>query len=308
MSPEPGALTNQLISQFADRYSTRAKLLAPVTFAFGVGVLAMVAADMGHISKLGSFYGIVVQVLPVFLVALALEQSVTKAVGTESSFVDEAVKKAHVDYPRPSGTERFDEDVARMRELFDGDLEERIDRKLVNEQRANAQAMNESTVTIYERWRLVSEAIFAIEGRAKHGGWWSKRGSVEALLALVSQLQWRPPPGVVRGRVNPLALPKYSDAFEQLEALRSDAEFEDREFTKQRARELARKQYRARISTRKYTTIALIALIAIAELLGFVGFLGDQKTQEALFPFVVGALSATVAGVSAAAIVDLDDG
>lgn len=283
--------------------------------ATGAGLLAAVAADMASPTDLKDFYTIVVQVLPVFLVAFALEQSVTRAIGTETSYVNEAVARAENDY-EPDGNwlsvceafamlESSVQADARTSEIvFIGEDERALEMRIRNLPPADQWRR---LVDAY-RWRWARNLGTKGDAPASEGPETVEVRTARSLLPVFAYLPSPATPGVpthdlLAGTVE--SRRSAVDAFARVGELFTKAVDEQREREKADAREAARRQYRARVFGRRLAAFVAIGLLAVAETIGLIGVLGDESLRSTLLPFVAGATAAVIVVVSAGAMRDL---
>jgi hypothetical protein len=81
---------------------TKTRLPRNILTGLLVGVLACVIAGFAHPADTEAFYGATVQVVPVFLVAVALERTLGEILGTESSALAEELARVEREWTPPS--------------------------------------------------------------------------------------------------------------------------------------------------------------------------------------------------------------
>jgi hypothetical protein len=250
-----------------------AGLIAGVT----VGCVAVLVSP----GETAAFYGAAVQVVPVFLVAVALERTLVETLGTETSVLAEQLARVDREWTPPSSmtrtyygvglrlcelaptTFRWDE-IERARSELDGLSPEDIARVLPRDEALSGEDFR----------RLVTGLASLALGNRPPMRRRTSRVTAEDLLA-----QW----DTIEGALTDLA--------------------------KQRAADEIRYEvstaYRNRRLRQRLSVVASVSTLALAELLSFVGLLSPASAYPGLFALTAGAVAASFVAVTIDALLNL---
>lgn len=219
------------------------------------------------------------QVNPVFLVALAVEQTLAQSLGTESAYAAEAEKKAVTDFrPPPEYDEWWD--------FF--------------RNQASPVGVTVSRRSFDDAYRL---------SRRSHGHQWNEFGAALAtseadanlLLSSLGALALHDGRSDEDGEI-PIMRVSRDRLYAYVRKLRNAAEGSLLAAEKQRASARAIGEYRRRKRARRVSIITAVGLLAVSEAVAFVGLLSPGGSYRGLFAASAALLTASFVAVVVSAI------
>ena len=227
------------------------------------------------------FYSAAVQVVPVFLVALALERSLAETLGTETSVISEQLDRVDREWTPPSSqTRRYYGVGLRLREL-------------------EAQSFS---------WTDIVACRTAIDGRTRveivrtlPGGEEPTDGELrEISLVLASRVLGRRPR--FRRRTPRVRSDELLREWDALFAALTDRA---KEHAKDDVRYEVGAAYKSRRRRQQISVSASVCTLAVAEILAFVGLLSPGSAYRGLFCVTAGAVVASFVAITVDAISNL---
>lgn len=242
------------------------------------GVIVALVAIVAAPAQTQSFYAAAVQIVPVFLVAVALERSLAETLGSETTVIAEALERAEREWTPPSSETRAYYGVGlQLRELgpqsfswneITGSREETKGLSDVDLARTlpRAEALDPDAMR-----RLVVALGARVVGDRPRFGRRTRNVSRDELLA-----QW----DILAGALTERAKQRAKD----------ELEYQTTEV------------YRARRRLRRLSILASALTLATAELLAFIGLLSPGRPYVGLFSASAGAVAASFVAVTTDAV------
>jgi len=250
-------------------------------YGIGAGSIGAVVASLAAPQHTQTFYNAAVQVVPVFLVALALERSLAETLGTETSVISEQLDRVDREWTPPSSqTRRYYGVGLKLREI-------------------HAQSF---------RWKEIAACRAALEGQSRidivrtlPGGEDPTAAELrEISLVLASRALGRRPR--FQRRTRRVGRDELLVEWDALYAALTDR-------GKERAKDDVRYEvgtaYRSRRRRQQISVSASVCTLAIAEILAFVGLLSPGSAYPGLFIATAGAIVASFVAITVDAVSNL---
>jgi hypothetical protein len=264
----------------------RRGLTVPLNVTLGLGATACMLplAWIFAPASTSAFYEAAVQIIPVFLVALAVEQSFSESLGTESAFIQEARSRVKADYIEPA---EFDVALA----SFEGALGRRgtgtgrlHDFELSVPKREYEKYRDLADGSYLAQWQwLIAKVLKADKGLSDRAGEEARVEAADARLPIVAALALHDLAGVPRFTFTNAEDVNGRDIMFFIDKLRKSANDGLLTRLQLEAERDAVGEYRDRKAARRLSTLFAISLLAAAELVAFVGLLSPGESYRALF-------------------------
>jgi hypothetical protein len=262
---------------------------------------AGVVAYRTHPADPAAFYNATAQIIPVFLVALAVEQTITQSLGTESSYINEAESIAARNFRVAGAAEELQRTMHQAVRQWARDKSFPPNKVKIPVRSLILDSMDGFTdLPLSDQWEIIAASL---EKRYDP----DDPNSVERMVERLAAMTYLGEPGMPLPGGAPGASSTTGDVLKWLEtAYKAFGNDKSAEYVRE-VGDAAKDRYRMQRRQRRVGTVSALVLLAIAEALALTGLITQPRCSQALFAVTCALLASAVAMVIAGAIRALFD-